>query len=85
MKALERKFETQNPLWTRRDILQQCARLVSIAFFMFRKEVFTVHNRRIGFKPYIQEVSGIEAVDIDEKKDYELACKLAEAEKIENE
>lgn len=50
------------------------------AFFMFKKEIFTEHNRRIGFNPYIQEVSGIEAVDIDEKKDYELACKLIEAE-----
>lgn len=55
------------------------------AFFMFKKEIFTVHNRRIGFKPFIQEVSGIEAVDIDEPKDYELACKLAEAEGIGNE
>lgn len=54
------------------------------AFFMFRKEVFTDYHRRIGFKPYIQEVSGLEAVDIDEKKDYELACKLAEAEGIGN-
>ena len=54
------------------------------AFFMFRKETFTVHNRRIGFSPYIQEVSGIEAIDIDEKKDYELACKLVEAEGINN-
>lgn len=52
------------------------------AFFMFKKEIFTVHNRRIGFSPYIQEVSGIEAIDIDEKKDYDLACKLAEAEEI---
>ena len=55
------------------------------AFFIFRKEIFTVHNRRIGFNPYIQEVSGMEAMDIDERKDYDLACKLAEAEKIENE
>ena len=39
-----------------------------------------MHNRRIGFKPFIQEVSGIEAVDIDEKKDYEMACMLAKAE-----
>lgn len=54
------------------------------AFFMFRKEIFTEHSRRIGFKPYIQEVSGIEAVDIDEPKDYELACKLAEMEGIGN-
>lgn len=50
------------------------------AFFIFKKEIFTVHNRRIGFHPYIQEVSGIEAIDIDEKKDYDIACKLAEVE-----
>lgn len=55
------------------------------AFFMFKKEIFTVYNRRIGFNPYIQEVSGIEAIDIDEPKDFELACKLAEAEGIVNE
>ena len=54
------------------------------AFFMFKKEIFTIHNRRIGFNPYIQEVSGIETVDIDEKKDYDLACKLAEMEGIDN-
>ncbi len=52
------------------------------AFFMFKKEIFTVHNRRIGFNPYIQEVSGIEAVDIDEPKDFELAVKMAEMEGI---
>lgn len=52
------------------------------AFFMFKKEVFTVYNRRIGFNPYIQEVTGIEAVDIDEEKDYRMACLLAEAERI---
>jgi CMP-N-acetylneuraminic acid synthetase len=49
------------------------------AFFIFKKEIFTVYNRRIGFKPFIQEVSGIEAIDIDERKDYDLACKMAEA------
>lgn len=50
------------------------------AFFIFEKEVFTVHNRRIGFNPYIQEVSGMEAMDIDEKKDYEMACRMVSAE-----
>ncbi|MCD8004757.1 MAG: acylneuraminate cytidylyltransferase family protein, partial [Oscillospiraceae bacterium] len=52
------------------------------AFFIFKKEIFTVHNRRIGFRPYIQEVSGVEAVDIDEPKDFELAARLAEMEGI---
>ncbi len=55
------------------------------AFFMFKKEIFTEHHRRIGFNPFIQEVSGIEAVDIDEPKDFELACHLAAAEGIGNE
>lgn len=55
------------------------------AFYIFKKDIFTVHNRRIGFTPYIQEVVGIEALDIDEKKDYDLACKLAETERIKNE
>lgn len=49
-------------------------------FFIFKKEIFTVHNRRIGFSPYIQEVSDIEAIDIDEKKDYELAVRVVGTE-----
>ncbi len=52
------------------------------AFFIFKKEIFTKYHRRIGFAPYIQEVSGIEAIDIDEKEDYELACKLIEGKNL---
>lgn len=52
------------------------------AFYIFKKEIFTEHHRRIGFNPYIQEVSEIEAVDIDEKRDYDNACRLAEITKI---
>lgn len=52
------------------------------AFYIFKKEIFTDNHRRIGFKPYIAEVAGIEAVDIDEKKDFELAAQLAKAEGI---
>lgn len=47
-------------------------------FFMFEKEVFTKHGRRIGFNPYIQEVDSLEAVDIDTKEDYEFALRLIE-------
>lgn len=54
-------------------------------FYIFRKEIFTECSRRIGYKPYIQEVSGMEAIDIDEQKDYESALRLLEAEKIKNE
>lgn len=51
------------------------------AFYIFRKEIFTKYNRRIGFNPFIQEVTGIEAIDIDEKEDYDLACRMAELER----
>lgn len=54
------------------------------AFFIFEKELFTKYNRRIGFHPFIQEVSGMEAVDIDERQDYEMALKLVEMESAEN-
>lgn len=47
------------------------------AFYMFKKEIFTKHNRRIGFHPYIQEVAGIEAVDIDTKQDYDFAVAMS--------
>lgn len=52
------------------------------AFYIFKKEIFTQEHRRIGFHPYIREVSGIEALDIDEKKDFDMACKMAEIEGI---
>lgn len=54
------------------------------AFFIFGKELFNKYNRRIGFHPFIQEVSGMEAVDIDERQDYEMALKLVEMESDEN-
>lgn len=47
-------------------------------FYMFKKEIFTENRRRIGFNPYIQEVSELEAVDIDTKEDYVFALKLVE-------
>ena len=33
--------------------------------FIFTKELFVKHHRRIGFNPYIQEISEIEAIDIN--------------------
>jgi CMP-N-acetylneuraminic acid synthetase len=47
------------------------------AFFMFQKEIFTKYHRRIGFKPYIQEVDNAEAMDIDTKEDYDFAVQVA--------
>ncbi len=43
-------------------------------FFIFKKEVFTqMGKRRIGNKPYFQEVDDIEAVDIDYPEDFKFA------------
>lgn len=46
------------------------------AFYMFRKEIFTKHRRRIGFNPFFCEVDDIESIDIDEEKDYRLAINI---------
>lgn len=44
----------------------------SIAY-VFTKESFLKHNRRLGSKPYIKEVGRIEAMDIDYPEDFEMA------------
>lgn len=41
--------------------------------YVFKKEVFREHHRRIGIKPFIKEVSYKEAVDIDNPEDFCLA------------
>lgn len=43
------------------------------AAYVFKKEVFTKMKRRIGLKPYIMEVSGVESIDIDYPEDFEIA------------
>lgn len=48
------------------------------AFFIFSRGLWQKHGRRIGFKPYIQEVDEIEGVDIDEPQDLEFARLIAE-------
>lgn len=41
--------------------------------YVFAKEVFEKHKRRIGKKPFIKEVSFKETVDIDNPEDFDLA------------
>lgn len=41
--------------------------------YVYRKEVFEKYHRRVGRKPYVKEVSFIEAVDINTAEDFELA------------
>ncbi|WP_400256185.1 acylneuraminate cytidylyltransferase family protein [Methanomethylophilus alvi] len=42
-------------------------------FYCYTYDIITNFNRRIGNKPKIVEVTGIEAIDIDEQEDFELA------------
>ncbi len=42
-------------------------------FYIYRSEVMTKLNRRIGDKPFITEVGEIESIDIDEPEDFEIA------------
>lgn len=41
--------------------------------YVFTKEVFQKYHRRIGTTPFIKEVSFIEAIDIDNPEDFNLA------------
>ncbi len=41
--------------------------------YVFTKEVFLKHKRRIGINPFIKEVSIKESVDIDNPEDFEFA------------
>lgn len=43
------------------------------AFFMFKRDIWKVHEQRIGFKPYFAIVDKIEGVDIDWPEDFEFA------------
>ncbi|MCD7796372.1 MAG: acylneuraminate cytidylyltransferase family protein [Clostridiales bacterium] len=42
-------------------------------FYIYKADVIKRLNRRIGQNPFIVEVNEIEAVDIDEKEDFEIA------------
>lgn len=46
-------------------------------FFIFRKEVFVKHHRRIGLNPYMHVLDTFEGVDIDTKEDYDFAQAVA--------
>lgn len=42
-------------------------------FYIYKKEIITKLNRRIGINPFLVEVSKIEATDIDELEDFQIA------------
>lgn len=43
------------------------------AMYVFTKKVFIETQRRVGYHPFIQEVSGVECIDIDVPEDFEIA------------
>lgn len=46
--------------------------------YVFTKDAYIKHHRRIGEKPYVKEVSFKEAVDINNPEDFELAEALVD-------
>lgn len=41
--------------------------------YVFTKDLFLKHNRRVGFNPYFHEVGFIEGIDIDYPEDFDIA------------
>lgn len=41
--------------------------------YIFNKDLLVKYNRRVGYKPYLIEVSKVEAIDIDEAEDFYIA------------
>lgn len=48
-------------------------------FYIFKKDIFTKTNRRIGDNPYLCEISKVESIDIDDKEDFFIAKAIASA------
>ena len=46
------------------------------AFYIFRKEVWTVAHQRIGDNPYMAIVDPIEGIDIDNPEDFDFAMRV---------
>jgi CMP-N-acetylneuraminic acid synthetase len=46
------------------------------AFYIFRKELWTVEHQRVGFNPYMAIIDPIEGIDIDYPEDFEFAEKV---------
>jgi CMP-N-acetylneuraminic acid synthetase len=50
--------------------------------YVYRRELLVEHNRRVGERPYLIEVSAIEAVDINEPVDFFIANAIFNSRKI---
>lgn len=52
------------------------------AFFIFPREMWRTHHRRIGFRPYTAVVDRIEGLDIDYPEDFAMAEIVAAGRKL---
>ena len=52
-------------------------------FYIFKKDILTKYNRRIGVNPYIYEVDEIEGTDIDNGFDFEIADYIVNKYEVE--
>lgn len=48
-------------------------------FYIFEKSAFLASGNRIGSRPFMYEVDTIEAIDIDEERDFSLAAAIAKS------
>jgi CMP-N-acetylneuraminic acid synthetase len=48
-------------------------------FYIFNSEAFLASGNRIGSRPFMYEMDTIEAIDIDEERDFALAAAIAES------
>jgi CMP-N-acetylneuraminic acid synthetase len=46
------------------------------AFYIFRRELWTVEHQRVGFNPYMAVIDQIEGIDIDYPEDFAFAEKV---------
>jgi len=51
-------------------------------FYVYKRDVIVKHNRRIGFNPYLVEISKIEGIDIDDAEDFEIANAIYNSKRI---
>jgi CMP-N-acetylneuraminic acid synthetase len=51
-------------------------------FFIFTPELLRLRGTRIGLRPYMFEMTGLEAVDIDTEDDFSLASAIAERSEV---
>ena len=45
----------------------------SSGIYVFKKDIFLMHKRRVGFKPYVHLIDFKECIDIDTLNDFYLA------------